>query len=187
MTEVIVKVSAKSARLPFVRCGPDCIALGCRAQCCDAPTRPGGCLVSILPSEAAALTTRGATVVDGLLRPAAGKIGCPFKRRDHLCALHDAQAKPFGCIASPFYLNQTRTLVIRNRYKLLPCGRFGRAGLGDYAFRVFASSLDLIFGTQESTRVKKHLEAGGGDLRARMTLRTYQDMVALDEVKHAAA
>ena len=62
---------------------------------------------------------------------------------------------------SPFKLNNNNTLIIRNRYKLLPCYDSIK---GDYAYRVFKSSLDLIFGDDIANDIAKHLDAGGDDL-----------------------
>jgi hypothetical protein len=182
-----VRVSAASARLRFVQCGPPCIALGCTAKCCDAPTRVTGCLVAVLPAEEAELRRRGVSAADGLLKPNAGQRRCPAKRDDHLCSLHDAGLKPLGCVASPFFVNRTGTLVIRNRYKLLPCGKFARQGKGgDAAYRVFRSSLDRLFGPIEAAAACAHLDAGGGDTLARMTDAMFRNMRMLEGAKQAA-
>lgn len=157
---LLIKVSAKSARLKFIECGPACISRGCTAKCCDAPTHPDGMRVYIDPTERKLVERAGGRVINNWLQPARGCRGCPFKRPDHLCGLHGTPAKPFGCIASPFMLNPNHTLVIRNRYKLLPCYD---AQCGEPAYRVFRSSLVLILGEAKTDVLTKHLESGGGD------------------------
>lgn len=177
---VPVKVSAKSARLPFNPCGPKCISLGCTGKCCDAPTRPGGCFVTIHPSEVARITARGGVVVGGLLQPVPGATGCPFKR-DGLCTLHGTPDKPFGCIASPFTVNKHRTLIIRNRYKLLPCYNSGEKLP---AYLAFFSSLVLLFGNRLANEIKGHLDNGGGDRVFMMPEENYLKLVDNDRIKH---
>jgi hypothetical protein len=38
-----------------------------------------------------------------------------------MCRLHDSPDKPTGCIISPFTINNGDTLIVRNRYRRLPC------------------------------------------------------------------
>jgi hypothetical protein len=122
--------------------------------------------VAIHPSERAAIEARGGKVdAGGMLQPAEGKKLCPFKTDEHLCGLHFTEAKPFGCRASPFTINDSGTLIVRNRYKLLRCYDDGKR---QPAYQAFRASLDLIFGAEEAARICVHLDAGGGDLRARM-------------------
>jgi len=141
---IYIKVSGKSAYLKFRECGPTCIANGCTAKCCDAPTTPLGIKVSILDDDNIhmILDDNNVTVIDGYMQPRSGERLCPFKSDEHLCLLHDTIYKPFGCIVSPFFLNRNSTLVVRNRYKLLPC--YDKTG-GERAYRVFSSSLKAIF------------------------------------------
>jgi hypothetical protein len=125
---------------------------------------------------------------DGLLKPFNGQRRCPAKCRDYLCRLHGTPHKPLGCVASPFYINATGTLVIRNRYKLLPCGKLARQGKGgDCAYRVFRSSLDRIFGPIVAAHICDHFDAGGGDTTAKTTNAMARSLRALEGVKHAAA
>jgi hypothetical protein len=184
MTDRFVNVSAACARLQFTQCGPACIAAnGCDGNCCDAPTRESGCMVTIHPSEEAAIAKRGGRVVDGLLLPKPGARGCPFKQNG-LCQLHDSGAKPFGCIASPFTLNAHGTLIVRNRYKLLPCYR-GKGPKGP-AYKVFATSLILLFGEHEAARLSAHLDAGKGDFVGVMPAAKYAMLMDNDATKRAA-
>lgn len=184
MTDRFVNVSAACARLQFTQCGPACIQQnGCKGNCCDAPTRPSGCMVSIHPSEEARIAKRGGRIVDGLLEPKPGARGCPFKE-DGLCTLHQSGEKPFGCIASPFTLNAHGTLIVRNRYKLLPCYR-GPGAKGP-AYRVFASSLILLFGEVEAARMTAHFDAGGGDFVGVMPSHVFAMLMDNDAAKRAA-
>ncbi len=156
-----IKVSAKMARLKFIECGPKCIATGCVGKCCDAPTHPDGCRVSVSENEGQHLAAAGAKIVDGFIKPKPGHKGCPFKTEGHLCSLHGTPLKPFGCIVSPYALNKNNTLIIRNRYKLLPC--YDPIN-GAMSYSVFRTSLLTVFGTQQTNSLTKHLDAGGGDL-----------------------
>lgn len=174
MTGVKVKVSAKSARLPFHGCEPKYIAEVCHGRCCEGS---GGLMVSVHLTEVSALAARGAsfnrppglTIDSLLLKPrnpdarGASQL-CQFKTPEHLCALHTGP-KPFGCVASPFTLNVKDTLIVRNRYKLLKCYNDGPRLPAYVAFR---ASLNLIFGLDESERICLHLENGGGDIEAEM-------------------
>lgn len=177
-----VKISAASARLMFTECGPVCISGGCTGKCCDAPSRPGGCMVTVHHTERDQLAALGAEFDGPFLRPSPTG-GCPFKR-DGLCSLHVAGAKPFGCVASPFTLNRSGTLVIRNRYKLLPCYRGN--GPKAPAYVTFFSSLVAIFGTEAARSVRDHLARGGGDVWAVPLPGVAKILIDNDEVKHAA-
>jgi hypothetical protein len=154
----LVRISAKSARLMFTECGPACIEQnGCNGNCCDAPSKPSGCMVSIHESERERIERYGVGVLEGFVQPVEDARGCPFKR-DGLCVLHGTPDKPFGCIASPFTLNANDTLIIRNRYKLLPCYR--GPGAKAPAYKVFRSSLDVIFGESASSKICGHFDMG---------------------------
>jgi hypothetical protein len=173
---VKVKVSAKSAHLHFHGCDPQYIADVCHGRCCEGSN---GLMVSVHKTEIAALEMYGVTfsrppgmVVDSLLlvprnpeKRGSAQL-CSFKTSKHLCSLHGAGPKPFGCVASPFTLNKNNTLIVRNRYKLLRCYNDGPRFPAYVAFR---ASLDLIFGTTESARICTHLAEGGGDIVAEMT------------------
>lgn len=175
---VRVKVSAAMARLPFNGCDPEYIRDVCHASCCQSTTHPSGTMISVLPEEEEALRARGATVADGMLQPVARR--CPFKTEEHLCGLHNTTDKPFGCIASPFTLNENNTLIIRNRYTKLKCFRDGKQLP---AFRAFRASLDLIFGAGEAERVCAELEGGSGDFTAMMPIASWEKLRANDLTK----
>lgn len=178
---VRVKVSAKMARLRFNGCDPDYIANVCHASCCQSSTSPTGTMITVHPTEEAAIKARGETVVDGLLQPRPGEKRCPFKTEQHLCGLHFTDDKPFGCIASPFTLSPSGgTLIVRNRYRLLKCYNDGNK---IPAYKAFRASLDLIFGTEEAQRICDHFDARGGDIIAEMTRENYDKLRVNDEIK----
>lgn len=178
-----VKISAAMARLEFIQCGPDCIAAGCKGNCCDAPSRPSGCMITINPDEQDRIEALGGVVKAGLLQPRPGEKGCPFKK-DGLCDLHASGQKPWGCIASPFTLNRNGTLIVRNRYRLLPCYR--NEGPKAPAYLTFRSSLEIIFGPEETARIVAHLDAGGGDLIASIDPAIKAKLLQNDDIKRAA-
>jgi len=156
---VRVKVSAKSARQAFNGCEPDYIRDVCHAACCKSSTAPTGTIISIHPTEEAKIRARGGEIKDGLLLPLAGERMCQFEGKEsHLCGLHGSDDKPFGCIASPFTLNKNNTLIVRNRYRLLKCYNDGPK---IPAYKAFRTSLNMLFGSDESQRICDHLEGGG--------------------------
>ncbi len=177
-----IKISAKMARLEFIQCGPDCIAAGCKGNCCDAPSRPAGCMITINPDEQERIEQLGGVVENGLLQPKPGTKGCPFKS-DGLCGLHASGEKPWGCVASPFTLNKSGTLIVRNRYRLLPC--FKNDGPKSPAYVAFRSSLEIIFGADETARICDHLAGGGGDLIAYASEAVYARIMQNDAIKAA--
>lgn len=179
----LVKISAKSARQAFNGCDPDYIRNVCHAKCCESSTSPTGTMITVHPSEQAAIEALGGVVVNGLLQPKAGCKKCPFKTGDNLCGIHFTGSKPFGCIASPFTLNANDTMIVRNRYRLLKCYNDGRK---IPAYKSFRASLDLIFGQAEAERICKHLDAGGGDITAKVSERNYAMLKENDEIKHKA-
>lgn len=180
---VQVKISAKSARLPFHGCEPAFIRNVCHGRCCDAPSRPTGTLITIHPVEQRRIEALGGKVENGLLQPKPGCRVCPFKTADFLCSLHGKPVKPFGCIASPFTLNANDTLIVRNRYKLLPCYK---AGPRIPAYRAFAASLTLLFGQAGGAEVIARLDAGEGDFTMPMDERIHAMLKTNDAIKKHA-
>lgn len=180
---VAVKISSKSARLPFHGCEPAFIRDVCHGRCCDAPSRPTGTLITIHPVEQPRIEAQGVVVQGGLLQPRPGCRVCPFKTPEHLCGLHGTPIKPFGCIASPFTLNGNDTLIVRNRYKLLPCYK---AGPQIPAYRAFAASLHLLFGHQGGQEVIDRLDAGEGDFTMPMDERIHAMLRQNDAIKRRA-
>ena len=176
-----VKISAKNARLAFNGCDPDYIRDVCHASCCDSKTSATGTLITIHPSEETAIEKRGGVVLDGLLQPKTGEKKCPFKNEVNLCGLHFTPDKPFGCIASPFTLNDNNTLIVRNRYKLLKCYNDGPRMP---AYKAFRASLDLIFGLDEAERICNELNNGCDDINAQMPIENWKKLQENDDIKH---
>lgn len=165
--DVEILVSVASAWQRFHGCTPEYIRDVCHGRCCDAPSRPGGTMVTIHRSEQAAIEARGGEVRDGLLvTTATGR--CTFKDDAGLCGLHFTPDKPFGCIASPFTVAPGgRTLVVRNRYRSLVCYSATSARRGDDvsafppAYVAFRASLDLILGEDLAAWLSDALDAHG--------------------------
>jgi hypothetical protein len=140
-------------------------------------------MVTIHPSEQSRIEDRGGVVVDGLLQPKPGCKGCSFKTAEHLCSLHFTPDKPFGCIASPFTLNKNNTLIVRNRYRLLPCYKSGKQ---IPAYRAFSASLILIFGVEGAKQITDHLDSGGGDLMMSIPESIHSMLTENDAIKKQA-
>lgn len=175
-----VKVSAKMARLPFNGCDPEYIKTTCKASCCQSSQSKTGTMISVLPEEVAGLTALGVGIIGNMLQPAPGEKKCPFKCVNQLCSLHNTEHKPFGCIASPFTLNASNTLIIRHRYIMLKCYNDGAKMP---AYKAFRASLDLIFGMAEAERICALLDAGSGDVAAYITEEVYNKLVTNDKSK----
>lgn len=183
---VSVRVSAAMLRQEFHGCEPDYIRDVCHGRCCrsESSATGNGILVTIHPSEEAAIEASGGVVVDGLLQPTEGERKCPFQHDEGLCGLHGSEAKPFGCIASPFTLNKNGTLIVRNRYRTLSCFKDLREdGTQLPAYIAFRASLDLIFGQEKAQEISDHLEQGGGDLIMEMPQESYRKLVDNDAIK----
>lgn len=176
----LIKVSAKMARLRFNGCNRDYIKKVCHGACCRSST--AGMLVTIHPSEKEKIKARGGVVKNSFLQPRPTEKHCPFQNKDFLCDLHRTPAKPFGCIASPFTLNKNGTLIIRNRYKLLKCYNKGKRLP---AYKAFRSSLVLIFGEEEATRISNHFDKGGGNLYAWISHQNFDILMENDAIKHS--
>jgi 16S rRNA G966 N2-methylase RsmD len=171
-----VKVSGKWIKHKFL-CSADYIKNVCHGSCCTGSNKV---LISLLPDEAETQQKKGYSVSDGgLLQADFRTKKCPHINKIGFCALHGTPDKPFGCIASPFTLNQANTLIIRNRYSLMKC----HSEKGDYAYRVFRASLNLIFGKEESERICTYYDKNDGDIDAFITNETYQKLKYLDNLK----
>jgi hypothetical protein len=200
VTDYPVSVAARVAWQRFHGCDPEYIAIVCHSRCCDAPSRPGGTMITIHRSERAAIEARGGRVTNGLL-VTAGR--CTFKDPAGLCRLHDTPDKPFGCIASPWTLSSTgRALIVRNRYRMLVCyaattRRRGRSTAGFLpAYVAFRASLDIILGEDRATDLCERLDRYGdacasgyrGPERYRVVVpaRQWRILRENDETKHGA-
>lgn len=175
MTEI--RISAAMARQKFHGCESGYIRDICHASCCLSSVDPSGVLIAIHPREQRAIEVRGGMVVNGLLQPRGDR--CPFHGDGLLCSLHGTTDKPFGCVLSPFTINASGTLIIRNRYRLLKCYGQGRA-----AYQVFFPSLVLLFGPEGAARVREHLDREGGDLVLKADPVACQMALDNDKIKH---
>ena len=169
-----VTVSGKWARRQF-SCTPEYITATCWGKCCQGADCT---LISLMPDEAQQQREASHEVSGGLLQPDATTKQCPHKQLDGLCAVHGTPLKPFGCIASPFTLNDNGTLICRHRYIFMPCH-----GSGEPAYKTFRASLDLIFGGAEAARICERLDAGDEDVRATMPGDSYAALRYLDGLK----
>ena len=117
-----VKINIAAMQQLFHPCTADFIRDVCQARCCRSSTDPSGIAVVVTSSEAVALRRHGAQVDDTTGRVAPVNKRCPFQSvTTHMCDLHGSPDKPAGCIISPFTINKSDTLIVRNRYRLLPC------------------------------------------------------------------
>jgi hypothetical protein len=174
-----VRISSRSMRQMFHGCEPGYIRDVCHGACCRSTVHPAGISVTIHPSEEMAVRARGADVRDGFIVPVERR--CPYQTPVNLCDVHGSDAKPFGCIASPFILTARDTLVVRNRYRLLKCYRDGNLP----AYVAFRVSLDLLFGSEAANRIAIHLDGGGGDLTVPMLPTSYRMLTETTAVRHA--
>ncbi len=174
---VKISISSRWANHLF-SCSEDYIVNHCHGRCCEGSDK---ILISLLPDEAKAQEKLGFVVKDGLLLASSDTGKCPHKQANSLCKLHNTLLKPFGCIASPFTLNNGNTLIIRNRYSKMKCH-----GQGEPAYKTFRASLDLILGKLQSAEVCSHLESGGGDITAYIEPEVYDNIRYLDGLKHNA-
>lgn len=180
METILIKVSNKMAQLPFNGCDPEYIRNVCKASCCQSSKM--GTMITIHPYEEINLIYKyNVKIENGFLQPDRyNKKVCPFKTYDNLCKLHHTNDKPFGCIASPFTLNKNDTLIVRNRYKLLKCYNDGNK---IPAYKAFRSSLDMLFGLDESERLCYFLEHTREDVYSPMSYRNYKWLLENDEMK----
>jgi len=171
---VKIKISSKWANNLF-NCSYDNIINNCIGRCCEGTDK---ILISILPEEEKGQIEAGYEIKEGLLQPDKKTGKCPHKLKNGLCGVHETELKPFGCIASPFTLNNSNTLIIRNRYSMMKCH-----GEGEPAFKTFRASLDKILGNEESERVCQLLESGSRDIIAEIPIKNYENIKYLDGLK----
>jgi len=170
----IVKVSYKWANHPFACC-KEYIENNCHGRCCVGKDK---LLVCLLPEEEKQHIRNGCQVKNGLLQGNLQTGLCPYKMPSGLCSVHGTNLKPFGCVASPFTLNKSETLIIRHRYSLMKCH-----GIGKPAYVTFRESLNLIFGLVEAARVCKELEKRQTDVEALISVENYNRLLYLDNLK----
>lgn len=170
-----VQISSKWMFNKFCCC-PDFITETCRGSCCERSGKAA--LISLLPQEQIWFEKKKYKVENGILQPDQNTQKCPVKTDDGFCGLHNTKHKPFGCRCSPFTLRNGKTLIVRQRYSVMRCH-----GLGDYAFRTFRSSLNLIFGNKEAEHICNHLEKTHSDVIAEMPIISYTNLIYLDSLK----
>jgi hypothetical protein len=149
MTRIKVNIAAMQQR--FHACTPEFIRDVCQARCCRSSTDPTGIAVVVTPREAIELRVLGATVdvESGRVEPVNRR--CPFQSTtSHMCELHTTPHKPLGCIISPFTINNSNTLIVRNRYRRLPC--FKAEGSVP-VYEAHAQSLVAMFGREQSEKL----------------------------------
>lgn len=170
-----IKISHKWLNHKFI-CNKEYILSHCHGRCCEGA---GKIIISLLPNEVERMVSEGYGVIGGFLQPDTETGKCPFKTKEGLCSVHDTDLKPFGCVASPFTLNDSDTLIIRNRYSLLKCHNEG-----EHAYVTFKSSLNLLFGEEESTRICNEMQTSNTDFYAKIHTTSYNSLKYLDALKH---
>lgn len=149
-----IRVNTGALRQPFRPCDPDFIRDVCQARCCRSTTDPTGIAVVVTTREAVRLRALGATV-----DPTSGRVApvdrrCPFQGADHLCTIHGPD-EPLGCVVSPFTINANGTLIVRNRYRMLPC--FKAEGAIPIAM-AHRRSLEVLFGADAAALIVEAVE-----------------------------
>lgn len=169
-----IKISSKWAHHLFT-CNITYITEQCKGRCCRGT---GKIIVSLLPEEEIIQQDNGFKVIDGLLQADPDTKLCPHQLPNGLCNVHGTELKPFGCIASPFTINENGTLIIRRRYSMFKCH-----GQGEPAYKTFRSSLDLIFGIKEAQIICDKLDQNTGDFYAKISEDNYLKLKYLDSLK----
>ena len=168
-----IKISSAWMQHRFT-CNPEYIQSHCKGRCCRGTDK---IMVSLLPEEEKLQRDNGYDVRNGFLQADPKTKMCPHQASNGLCRVHGTELKPFGCIASPFTLNKNDTLIIRYRFSLFKCH-----GSGDPAHITFKTSLDLIFGIEESDRICKMLHKSRGDFAAKISEENYLRLKYLIEL-----
>jgi len=166
-----IKVSNKWLYHKF-NCSIDYIRNICHGQCCG---NKDNLLVCLLPSEVEWNEKYGFHTLNGVMLPSYNGL-CPHKETNGFCSLHGTGYKPFGCIISPFTINNKSTLIIRYRYIFMKCH-----GTGLPAYKVFRSSLDLLFGGDLSEFICSRIEHN--DIYVDMSKKNYNNLIYLDKLK----
>ena len=148
-----IKISNKMMRQRFHDCNLDYIKNTCKGRCCQGNKT---LLVTIHPSEQNFFEQLGAKIDENSFIIPDSRGLCPFKQNDGTCGIHTR--KPFGCAASPFTLNSKDTLIIRNRYRLMPCYKERKK---IPAYKAHQESLRKILGDENTDYLTKYLDEGG--------------------------
>lgn len=145
-----INVSVAMMHQQFHPCSISFIKNVCKGYCCEGTT--GLSIPVVEGEEQDRIESLGATIQDGLMYPDERGL-CPFKNNDGLCAINDK--KPFSCTVSPFSLNKTDTLIVRNRYRMLLCYKCENSMPAYLAHRW---SLVSIFGEEETRSLIETIE-----------------------------
>lgn len=157
MNTTPIRVNIDAMRQPFHPCDPNFIRDVCHAKCCRSTTDPTGIAVVVTTAEAVRLRRRGAVVDDATGRVQPVDRHCPFEDQEtHLCTIHADGEEPLGCVISPFTVNATGALIVRNRYRLLPC--FKAQGSMPVAM-AHRRSLVTLFGEEHTALIIRHVQA----------------------------
>jgi hypothetical protein len=149
---VKIRINIRAMQQMFHPCTTEFIANICHASCCRSSTDPSGIAVVVTIEEAPRLRALGAVVDPRTLRLQPVNKRCPFQHpQSHLCGLHGSADKPRGCIISPFTINPNGTLIVRNRYRLLPC--FKAPGSLP-VYEAHYASLVEMFGPSEAQTIR---------------------------------
>ncbi len=167
---VEIKISNKWLKKRF-NCNEEFIKNECKGRCCEGGKK---IVVTLLPEEEIRFKENGHNVVDGKLEP--NKKICPFKKESGLCNIHNA--KPFGCVISPFTVNKNKTLIVRHRYVHMKC-----FGDGELAYKTFNSSLVRLFGEEKTKNIVEKLESSEKDFVIDMDDEIFDKLIYLDKLK----
>lgn len=163
MNTTLVKISSKSARELFQGCDPDYIRTVCHGRCCWANnTGAENHQIPVFPEEEENLRKHGAHIENGFMSPTGGGDRCQFQGDNGLCALHADNAKPLTCYLSPFVFNDSGTLVVKNRNRLLKCYQDETVAKTP-AYVAYKDSLVKIFGEDTACLICEALDDGSGD------------------------
>lgn len=147
-------------RQHFQKCSVAYIEDVCHGRCCESSK---GLSVVVHQNEERRISGLGAKIENGyIIQDHRGL--CPFKSNAGLCTIHDQ--KPLGCKASPFTFNDNRTLIVRNRYRLLKCYKSAIEPAPAYAAHRW--SLIAIFGEDIASKICREAKEGKDAIYADM-------------------
>jgi hypothetical protein len=179
MNTTLVKISAKSARELFQGCDPNYIRDVCHGRCCWANnTGKETHSIPVFPEEEESLRAHGAKIENGFMVPANGGDRCQFQGIDGLCSLHADNAKPLTCWLSPFVFNDSGTLVVKNRNRLLKCYQDETVAKTP-AYVAYRNSLVKIFGETAAEWICSTLDTGSGDFSVPIDTERYKKIQQL--------
>ena len=181
-TYITIRISHKWLLKRFAKCDVDFITNVCHGRCCHG--NGSKVLVSVLPKEETPFKDSDISFVNGKIS-AVGK--CPFQNQNGLCDLHFTEHKFFGCIISPFKINNNDTLILRHRYISLPCSLAFHKDLKDtdYVYKVFSASLIKLFGEDGYAEICEKMNDGNvtEDFYMKLNLDLYNNLKFLERVK----